>query len=163
MKTTFEECVNAVLAHEGGYVDDPTDRGGETNYGITKKVARENGYGGDMKELPKSTAQDIYKAKYWDKVRADELPESVRYAIFDTAINMGVSRAIKLLQEVAECEVDGIIGSQTIIASFEVSLEAYCLQRMYFYCQIVRRDKSQAKYIGGWSNRVMDIVKIAKG
>ena len=159
---TFNEVIEKVLKHEGGYVYDMTDRGGETNYGITVAVARANGFTGYMKDLPKQTAKDIYKAKYWDKVRADELPEEVRYIVFDTGINMGTSRAVKILQECGGCTVDGIIGPNTLRASKGVKLHQYALQRMYFYCQIVRRDKSQAKYIGGWSNRVMDIVKKAQ-
>lgn len=156
---TFEGAVNKVLGHEGGYVNDPTDRGGETNYGITVKVARENGYTGPMINLPIETVKEIYKAKYWDKVRADELPEAVRYIVFDTAINSGPSRGVKILQKCGGVTVDGIIGPNTLRAAQGVGLYAYALEKMYFYCQIVRRDKSQAKFIGGWSNRVMDIVK----
>ncbi len=156
----FEDCIKIVLKHEGGYVDDPNDRGGETNYGITVAVARNYGYKDDMKDLPLQTAKDIYKANYWNKVKANDLPEEVRYIVFDTAINMGVTRASKFLQEAAGVEQDGIIGSQTIAASQMVTKEKYALIRMYFYCQIVRRDKSQAKFIGGWSNRVMDVVNV---
>ncbi len=156
----FEDCIKIVLKHEGGYVDDPNDRGGETNYGITVAVARNYGYKDDMKDLPLQTAKDIYKANYWNKVKANDLPEEVRYIVFDTAINMGVTRASKFLQEAAGVEQDGIIGSQTIAASQVITKEKYALIRMYFYCQIVRRDKSQAKFIGGWSNRVMDVVNV---
>ncbi len=156
----FEDCIKIVLKHEGGFVNDPNDRGGETNYGITVAVARNYGYKDDMKDLPLQTAKDIYKANYWNKVKANDLPEEVRYIVFDTAINMGVTRASKFLQEAAGVEQDGIIGSQTIAASQMVTKEKYALIRMYFYCQIVRRDKSQAKFIGGWSNRVMDVVNV---
>lgn len=161
MVTTFEQAVAKVLAHEGGYVNDPTDSGGETNYGITIKVARANGFSGHMKDLPVHVAKDIYKNKYWDKVRAEELPESIRYIVFDTAINAGNSRAVKILQECADVSIDGVIGTQTILGAASVGLYQYALQRMYFYCQIVRGNKSQARFIGGWSNRVMDIIKIA--
>lgn len=162
MVTTFEQAISKVLAHEGGYVNDPTDRGGETNYGITIAVARENGYSGSMKDMPIEVAKDIYKHKYWDKVRAEELPESIRYIVFDTAINMGVTRAVKLLQQCGEVDDDGIFGTKTMLGASQVELYQYALQRMYFYCQIVRNNQTQAKFIGGWSNRVMDIVKIAK-
>ena len=156
----FEDCINIVLKHEGGYVKDPTDRGGETNYGITIAVARANGFTRDMKDLPVHIAKEIYRSQYWNKVKAEQLPESIRYIVFDTAINAGVSRAVKLLQECGKVTVDGIIGPNTLRASKGVNLYQYALAKMYFYCQIVRRNKSQAKYIGGWSNRVMDIVNI---
>jgi lysozyme family protein len=163
MKTTFEECVTEVLKHEGGYVNDPDDAGGETNYGVTVAVARENGYTGHMKDMSIHTAKEIYKKRYWDAVKADQLPESVRYIIFDTGINMGVGRAAKLLQKCAGVSEDGAIGPNTLEASKGVDLYHYALERMYFYCQLVRRKQSQAKFIGGWSNRVMDVVKKAKG
>ena len=156
----FEDCIKIVLKHEGGFVNDPNDRGGETIFGITVAVTRNYGYKDDMKDLPLQTAKDIYKANYWNKVKANDLPEEVRYIVFDTAINMGVTRASKFLQEAAGVEQDGIIGSQTIAASQVITKEKYALIRMYFYCQIVRRDKSQAKFIGGWSNRVMDVVNV---
>jgi len=158
----FETAIEKVLSHEGGYVNDPTDRGGETNYGITIAVARENGYSGNMRNLPIETAKEIYKTKYWDKVRANDLPESIRYIVFDTGINMGTSRAIKLLQQCGGAVVDGIIGPNTIRHSKSVGLYQYALERMYFYCQLVRKNKSQAKFIGGWSNRVMDVVKFSQ-
>lgn len=157
---TFEDCIKIVLKHEGGFVNDPNDRGGETNYGVTVAVARNYGYKDDMKDLPLQTAKDIYKANYWNKVKANDLPEEVRYIVFDTAINMGVTRASKFLQEAVGVEQDGIIGSQTIAASQVVTKEKYALIRMHFYCQIVRGDESQAKFIGGWSNRVMDVVNV---
>jgi len=158
----FETAIEKVLSHEGGYVNDPTDRGGETNYGITIGVARDNGYAGKMIDLPIQTAKEIYKDKYWNKVRADELPASIRYIVFDTGINMGTSRAIKLLQQCGGCVVDGIIGPNTIRHSKAVGLYKYAIERMYYYCQIVRNNRSQAKYIGGWSNRVMDVIKMSQ-
>ena len=156
---TFEECIDYVLKHEGGYVNDPADAGGETNYGITVAVARAFGYEGRMKDLPMDTAKAIYKKNYWNKVKASELPEDIRYSVFDTGINMGTSRAIKLLQECAGVAVDGAIGPNTLKSAQSVNKYQYALQRMYFYCQLVRRKQSQAKFIGGWSNRVMAVVK----
>lgn len=158
----FEEAINIVLKHEGGFVDDPDDRGGATNYGITEAVARENDYTGHMKDLPVWKAKEIYKSQYWDKVKADHLPGEIRYIVFDTAVNMGISRAVKLLQKCGGTTVDGVIGKMTIAASEDVTLERYALERMYFYCQIVRKNQSQAKFIGGWSNRIMDILNESK-
>ncbi|MEK0324620.1 MAG: glycosyl hydrolase 108 family protein [Nitrosopumilus sp.] len=158
----FTEAVEKIFHHEGGYVNDPNDRGGETNYGITVAVARNYGFKGDMKELPKSTAADIYKANYWDKCKCDELPESIRYAVFDTAVNMGSTRAIKFLQQTGGCDDDGFIGPNTIAASKNASASGYMFTRIYFYCQIVRRDKSQAKYIGGWSNRAKEVLEMSR-
>lgn len=113
----FDQAVTKVLAHEGGFVDHPSDPGGATNYGITVAVARENGYKGDMRDLPLDTAKAIYKARYWDKVRADELPEGVRFAMMDYAVNSGPAAAVKALQRVLGVSDDGVIGPATIAAA----------------------------------------------
>ena len=69
----FQECLNEVLKKEGGYVNDPNDSGGETNYGITKNVAVSFGYNGNMKTIPMDIVAQIYKKKYWDALRLDDI------------------------------------------------------------------------------------------
>lgn len=113
----FTEALKHVLKHEGGYIDHPNDPGGETNFGITVAVARENGYLGDMRTIPMSVVESIYKRKYWDKVRADEMPESVRFALFDYAVNSGPSAAIRALQRVLGVADDGVLGPMTLAAA----------------------------------------------
>lgn len=113
----FSEALQHVLKHEGGYIDHPDDPGGETNFGITVAVARENGYLGDMRTIPMSVVESIYKRKYWDKVRADEMPESVRFALFDYAVNSGPGAAIRALQRVLGVSDDGVIGPMTLNAA----------------------------------------------
>jgi lysozyme family protein len=151
----FDKYIDKVLKHEGGYSNDPTDRGGETKYGISKRAYPSL----DIKSLTKDRAKEIYKRDYWDKNKCHLLPEGVDYVHFDTAINMGGGRASKLLQEAAGVKVDGIVGPMTIAAAQEINPERYLLLRLNYYCQIVRKRNSQAKYIGGWSNRIMDILK----
>ncbi len=91
MITTFNEAIERVLKHEGGYVNDPTDKGGETNYGISKRAYPDL----DIKNLTKEDAKKIYYQDYWLKSYADQLPIDVRYIHFDTAINMGLKRVLK--------------------------------------------------------------------
>ncbi|MFM7568564.1 MAG: glycosyl hydrolase 108 family protein, partial [Betaproteobacteria bacterium] len=78
---TFDECFAALLQHEGDYVDHPDDPGGKTRFGVTEAVARAAGFQGDMQELPLNLAQRIYRERFWDAVRADELPAEVRYLV----------------------------------------------------------------------------------
>ena len=153
----FEYCIGFILKHEGGYVDDPTDKGGETNYGISKRAYPSV----DIKGLTLEGAKEIYKRDYWDKGHCEKLPEEIRYIHFDGCINHGISRAVKILQKASGCKyIDGLFGPETTAKSKSVSIELYALHRLYFYCEIVRRNNSQAKFIGGWKNRIKDIVKL---
>lgn len=113
----FDQAFDRLLGHEGGYVNDPRDPGGETNWGITIAVARAEGYKGAMRDLPRDTAKSIYRARYWAAVRADELPDSVRFDVFDAAVNHGVSQAAKWLQRAVGTTPDGVIGAVTVAAT----------------------------------------------
>ena len=110
----FDTAFTKLLGHEGGYVNHPNDPGGETNWGITKAVAREFGYTGSMRDLPRDTAKRIYRVKYWDTVKADEMPDAVRYPLFDAAVNSGVGQAARWLQRALGVADDGKIGAITI-------------------------------------------------
>lgn len=110
----FDTAFHSLLGHEGGYVDHPKDPGGATRWGVTERVARATGYAGHMRDLPVELAKAIYRRDYWDAVRADDLPEGVRYAVFDAAVNSGVKQAVKWLQRAVGAADDGVIGPQTL-------------------------------------------------
>jgi len=101
---------------EGDYSDHPSDPGGKTRYGITEAVARRRGYFGPMRDLPKSLASDIAKSEYWDVVHTDELPDEIRYPMFDAAYNSGPAQAVMWLQRALGVAADGVIGAQTLAA-----------------------------------------------
>ncbi len=151
----FSEALQHVLKHEGGYIDHPNDPGGETNFGITVAVARENGYLGDMRTIPMSVVESIYKRKYWDKVRADEMPESVRFALFDYAVNSGPNAAIRALQRVLGVADDGVLGPMTLAAAQAQSaglgarLNGY---RLKFMTEL----KIWPTFGKGWARRIAD-------
>lgn len=113
----FDAAFNLLIKHEGGFSDHSADPGGKTRYGITEAVAREVGYRGDMRELPLDLAKRIYKDKYWDTVKAEQLPASVRYTVFDAAVNSGPSQSVKWLQRALGVKDDGVIGPQTLAAA----------------------------------------------
>lgn len=113
----FDEAFDRLIGHEGGYANHPSDPGGETMWGVTARVARANGYQGDMRGLPREKAKQIYRAKYWAAVRADELPDELRFDVFDGAVNSGPAQAIEWLQSAIGVEADGVIGPVTIAAA----------------------------------------------
>jgi lysozyme family protein len=113
----FDEAFDRLIGHEGGYSNHPSDPGAETMWGVTARVARANGYSGDMRALPREKAKQIYLAKYWEPVRAYELPDAIRFDVFDAAVNSGPSQAIEWLQAAVGAGVDGEIGPKTIAAA----------------------------------------------
>lgn len=126
----FSIFISDLLKKEGGYVNNSNDSGGETNYGITIATARAFGYKGKMSELPRTTAMDIYKQKYWDVLGLDTvqgITASVALSVADTAVNMGPKTAGMFLQRslnlynlrgqyYPDLAVDGEIGLATIKA-----------------------------------------------
>ena len=113
----FDQAFDRLLGHEGGYANHRDDPGGETMWGVTARVARANGYTGDMRDLPRDKAKSIYLAKYWAPLRADELPSAVRFDVFDAAVNSGTAQAAQWLQSAVEVRADGVIGPATLKAA----------------------------------------------
>jgi lysozyme family protein len=92
--TSVRETIDKVIGIEGGYSNHPSDRGGPTRWGITQNKAREHGYTGDMRHLPREQAVAIYLKDYWEKPKLDNLAtidQRVAEELFDTAVNMGVA------------------------------------------------------------------------
>jgi lysozyme family protein len=112
----FDQAFDILIGHEGGHSFHPSDPGGETMWGITRKVAQQEGYVGSMRLLPRETAKDIYRRRYWAPVKADQLPAALRYSVFDAAVNSGVSQAVKWLQRALEVGDDGVLGPMTLQA-----------------------------------------------
>jgi len=123
----FPAAFALLMQFEGGYSDVAADPGGKTKWGITESEARANGYTGDMRDLTQDQAMPIYRAKYWQVCRCDELPDAIRYDVFDAAVNSGPPQAIRWLQVAVGAQPDGIIGPATmaaVMASNAVKLSA---------------------------------------
>jgi lysozyme family protein len=130
----FEDAFKIVLGFEGGYVNDPADKGGETNYGITTTTLESAKIKGwiptnvTIKNIKLDHAKTIYKKGYWDVVKADSLPDPLDLIIFDMAVNHGPNTAVKILQQSLNSilkagnslVVDGIIGPKTLAAVKDV-------------------------------------------
>lgn len=135
---TKDEIFDGLLKREGGYVNHPADRGGPTNWGITEKAARANGYTGDISMLSRDQALRIYHADYWESPRFDLIEvvsQPIAVELLDTGVNMGPSVAAKMLQRCLtalndggrlypDLQVDGAIGNRTANA-----LRAYLAKR----------------------------------
>jgi lysozyme family protein len=155
----FDQAFDELLRHEGGYSDHAADPGGKTRYGITEAVAREHGYRGDMRELPLEAARLIYRAAYWDAVRADELPDAVRYAVFDGAVNSGVRQSVRWLQRAVDATDDGVLGPATLRAvqrqEPEVLLRRLLAQRLNFMAAL----PTWPSFGRGWARRIASLLE----
>lgn len=112
----FDQAFDRLIGNEGGYSFNVADPGGETMWGVTARVARANGYTGDMKVLPRDTAKAIYATRYWDAICAGALPTLLRFEVFDAAVNSGAQQAVRWLQQAVGIKDDGIIGPMTLAA-----------------------------------------------
>lgn len=150
----FEQAFTKLLGHEGGYSNNPRDTGGETMWGVTIAVARANGYTGTMRALPQSVAMAIYKKDYWDAVQADKLPDAVRYAVFDAAVNSGVKQAAKWLQQAVGVNQDGIIGKQTLAAAQAFDGRELAAKMLGARLQFMTNIPSWPTFGKGWARRI---------
>lgn len=165
MKDNFEECLAHVLKHEGGYVDHPKDPGGATNLGCTKKVWEEwvghEVTKDDIKALTVADVAPLYKARYWDKCRCDDLPHGVDFAVFDLAINSGTGRASKFLQGACGVAADGAIGPATLAAVTKMNpreLASKICERRLEFLQALPTWETFGK---GWGRRVAETEEVA--
>lgn len=165
MKYNFDLALAHVLKSEGGFVNHPDDPGGMTNLGCTKAVWEEwCGHEVTEKTMRSLTPKDVaplYKRKYWDKVKADDLPSGVDYCVFDTAINSGPGRAIKLLQGVVGTDMDGALGPKTLgaVKAFDQKqlIEDYSKRRLSFMMDL----PTWGTFGKGWTRRVSEVEQTA--
>lgn len=179
------EIASEIVAREGGYVNDPDDPGGPTNYGVTLGTLRRLGLDldadgkvttRDLRSLSREQATDIFIEHYYRRPRIDALPEAIRASVFDMYVNAG-SNAVKILQRLIcemriDCKVDGIIGPQTIkgaqmaqAAAPDHFADAYGIARRNYYYQLADRRPKSRKYAkrrdggkGGWIARAEQFI-----
>ena len=153
----FLKAVAFVLEHEGGYVDDPDDPGGETKYGISRRFFPQE----DIKGLTLERAIEIYFEHFWRSEYDQIRDERLAVKLFDMAVNLGPFRAHWLLQEAVnddpwtQIAVDGVIGPQTLAAIGEQHREAL-YHRFLYRCDDHYRRLKVKKFINGWLNRLYD-------
>lgn len=163
MKDNFQKCLEMLLVHEGGFVNDSRDNGGMTNLGVTIRVWEE--WVGhpvsekEMRNLTPTMVAPLYKRKYWDACRADELVSGLDYCVFDIAVNSGVGRAIKLLQSCVGATPDGGYGAITAAlvkkaeSDPERLIELLSAKRLEFMQSL----KAFPTFGKGWSKRTAEV------
>lgn len=164
----FEEIYERMIVREGGYVNHtvPGDRGGQTYAGIARN-ANPNWDGWKYldsgQEPPADAVRQFYRQNYWEKIQGDSLNPVAAEQIFDFAVNAGITTAVRLAQICVKTTPDGRIGAKTISAINEVEPEVfraiYSLAKVARYAEICNRDRSQSKFLLGWINRVLGMLK----
>ncbi|MBD3803551.1 MAG: peptidoglycan-binding protein [Thioclava sp.] len=183
---TVQQIAEAIVAREGGFVNDPDDPGGATNYGVTIGTMRRLGLDldrngrvdtGDVRALTRAQAVEIFVREYFHKPGIDRLPEPLQASVFDMQVNAG-SRAVKILQSVlndsgCDLAVDGAIGSHTAAAAARVYaaagldlVDAYAIARRNYYYRLADARPASRKYArrrdggkGGWITRAEEFMR----
>jgi len=165
MQSNWDTCFAHVIRSEGGYVNHVSDPGGMTNLGVTKTVWEEwvdrAVTEAEMRALTPMLVEPLYRAKYWDRVKGDDLPEGVDYCVFDAAVNSGVRRAAQWLQTIIGAVPDGAIGPKTLASVMAKPtkdlIQEYSAQRLAFL-----KSLSTWKTFGkGWERRVKKVEETA--
>ena len=136
----FKNSLQFVLKWEGGYVDDPTDPGGATKWGITERVYQAHFPGANITDITPEQASNIYASDYWDRCGCDDLPNPYNTVVFDTAVNEGPNRALDWLRKAAD-------------------VANYMNFRKMYYLAIVNNKPDMRKFLAGWLNRLGDLQK----
>jgi len=159
----FDAALPFVLRWEGGYVNHPDDPGGATNKGVTQEVydgwrARQGKAIRSVELIEDDEVRAIYETGYWQPPHCDELRSRLDLVQFDTAVNMGVGRAVRFLQASVGCAVDGQYGPLTQSAAAECDLAstiaAYCDAREGYYRRLVEKRPNLGVFLKGWLNRL---------
>lgn len=153
MNKTFEKCMPIILKNEGGYVNHPSDPGGETKYGIAKKFFPNE----DIKNLTVERATELYYEHYWLPMNLEGIDEpELLLHVFDMGINAGTRRSIKMLQKLVDTVADGIMGPKTKTAVNEQSplVEKFKEARREYYTSLAERKPSLKVFLKGWLSRV---------
>ena len=161
MIENFDAAFRHTLQEEGGFVNHPKDPGGMTNLGVTKKVWEE--WVGkevteeEMRALTPEDVKPLYQRNYWNACRCSELPAGIDLCVFDTAVNSGPGRAVRILQGCVGTTVDGAIGPKTVAAvnqfkdtSLVHLIEDYCSARQAFLISL----PTFGTFGKGWTARV---------
>jgi lysozyme family protein len=160
----YDPAMEHILKFEGGYVNDPDDPGGETNFGISKRAYPDV----DMKTLTEHRAKEIYYNDYWIRYKADRLTPDLQIMFFDMCINIGGSGSIKILQKTAnqklkkKLKVDGKIGIKTIAGTKALSLDRLTTGRIKYYSELVAKKPKLDKYYYGWIRRTLSAWETTK-
>lgn len=161
-RDNFDEALRRLLAHEGGYTNHPSDPGGPTKFGITiadyRKYVKPDATAADVKAMSVADAKKIYRARYWDAQRCDDLPAGVDYAVFDYGVNSGIGRSGKVLRRLLRLPDTTHEVSDQVIATARrrdatALVAAICDERLRFLKSL----KTWPVFGKGWGRRVAEV------
>jgi lysozyme family protein len=164
--SSYDDALARLLVHEGGYTNHPADPGGPTNFGITiydyRKYVKPDATAADVRAMKLSEAKGIYRAKYWDAQRCDELPAGVDYAVFDYGVNSGIGRSGKVLRRVLKIADNTGVIADTVIAAAHAAdakalIVAICDERLRFLQGL----RTWGVFGAGWGRRVAEVRSVA--
>ena len=147
---SFDACFVRLLGNEGGYVNNPADPGGETNFGISRRSYPHE----DIAGMTKDRAKTLYLRDFWGPAGCDALPDAAKFQVFDTAVNSGVHRALCFVQRAVGTIPDGILGPLTLQAIQSMPATRF-IARFNAYRLIFMTDLDNWPDAGrGWARRV---------
>jgi len=156
----FDTAFDLLITHEGGFSNHPDDPSGATMYGVTEKVARAEGFTGSMRNFSLNDAKTIYRKNYWDACRCDQMPDTLRYSLFDAAVNSGAAQAIKWLQTAVSVKADGVIGPVTQqsvnVAPAQATRQKMIGARLRFMTNLA----NWPSFSKGWARRIAAILEM---
>ena len=161
MRENFERCLTEVLRHEGLWSDHPKDPGGATMKGVTigtfaqfkgRKVTK-----AELRAISDEDLRAIYRRKYWDVVKGDDLPSGLDFVAFDAAVNSGPSRGAKWLQQALGVTADGKVGPATLAAARATYAPAAIERAIGFRLAFLQRLKTWPTFGRGWGRRVEEV------
>ncbi len=159
MDNPWKVAIDFVLAYEGGLVDNPSDPGGLTNFGISARAYPSV----DIRGLTKEKAEEIYKRDYWNGVHGDELPGPLAVAVFDSAVNQGLGTAIRMLQLSVGVDPDGVIGPKTVKAAHDAGdrgVTKFLAARAVRYHESMRGIPSLEVFAKNWYYRLFKLARL---
>jgi lysozyme family protein len=150
MADLFDEFIERLLSHEGGYVNHPSDPGGETQWGISKRSYPNV----NIKTLTRSGAKEIYRRDFWAKSGADKMAPAVAFNVLDGAVNSGISRSIRWLQEAAGVTADGVYGPATAAAVAKADPNDLVLRYNAARLEFMTGLSTWGSFGKGWARRI---------
>lgn len=178
MTTTVETLIDDVIEREGGFVDHPADRGGATNFGVTRRTLSDwlgrAASVDDVRSMSLEVARAIYRSEYFIRPGLADLPEPLHAVMLDASVHHGPATAIRMLQRLLSLwgmdpgPIDGVVGPKTMRAA-EMACAgrhrdltvALIEHRRHFMKEIVETDRSQAVFFNGWMNRLNKLLEVA--
>lgn len=147
---SFDQAFDRLIGHEGGYVNNPADPGGETNWGISKRSYPDV----DIRNLTRDQAKEIYRRDFWDRIHGVSLPPGVAFQVFDFAVNSGISTAIRYLQKAAGVADDGYWGPVTQQAVAAMSETDLIMRLNALRLDYMTRLSNWPNASRGWARRI---------